>query len=406
MERELYERGKRREKEKMGNMQRVASGVLTEISATLNSLYESGASKQQSKEYLLRAIDSIRNEDVKKQVIATWAFEKMKVDRSSLVKTQEDAKRWVRALEIVKIEKGWNSESDITNNNAWGLVVHIFQGMNKVPDVEIPKEYQDLPYSANKVIEDPQFSETKVSIKDAHWIDVRNKAKRLRNTGKVQLYILSKTLINGHVIGDHGEYGVYLYRQSSSSLKISFWGCDCPWGQWAWKRQHTYIGRFCSHAYALLMEAQSRAMRDQGGGLWQDNPDFEYQARMADEDTDNKEDTLNQLGILDYNEYLHRLFKNKKPQPKSVPDVSIEDIDLLDLDDVENPEPALVPGDRDPYYSPMTVTNKIAGKDFTIAEQNDLVNEVGVARNLYKLRLEGTHYVQGDVDDEIELLFL
>jgi hypothetical protein len=44
---------------------------------------------------------------------------------------------------------------------------------------------------------------------------------------------------------------------------------NCGWGEWAFKRQVTYVGRMCSHAYATLMEAQSEKMRGPGSILWQ-----------------------------------------------------------------------------------------------------------------------------------------
>lgn len=44
---------------------------------------------------------------------------------------------------------------------------------------------------------------------------------------------------------------------------------------------------------------------------------------------------------------------------------------------------------------------KIAGKKFTPQEQNDFINEGGVARNLENLRLEGTHYIMDELDDSL-----
>ena len=38
------------------------------------------------------------------------------------------------------------------------------------------------------------------------------------------------------------------------------WSCTCPWGWWAWRRQHQYVGRTCSHALAVFYE--SRALEE------------------------------------------------------------------------------------------------------------------------------------------------
>lgn len=51
---------------------------------------------------------------------------------------------------------------------------------------------------------------------------------------------------------------------------------NCGWGEWAFKRQHTYVGRMCSHAYATMLEAQSQLMM--GEGLpWQ----LQYASKLA-----------------------------------------------------------------------------------------------------------------------------
>lgn len=63
------------------------------------------------------------------------------------------------------------------------------------------------------------------------------------------------------VRGDHDTYEVELYRQDPWTFAVSSWSCSCPWGDWAFKRQVTFVGRFCSHALAALFETQSQENR-------------------------------------------------------------------------------------------------------------------------------------------------
>lgn len=92
----------------------------------------------------------------------------------------------------------------------------------------------------------------------ASWADVRNKARRLRQAGAVKIVRIDPDIIVAKVEGDHNVYDVELYRQYPNSWKITIWYCTCAWGQWAWKRQITYVGRMCSHALSTLFEAHSR----------------------------------------------------------------------------------------------------------------------------------------------------
>lgn len=77
------------------------------------------------------------------------------------------------------------------------------------------------------------------------------------------------------VRGDHDTYQVELYRQDPWTFAISQWACSCPWGDWAFKRQVTYVGRFCSHALASLYEVQSLENRkDSPLYRWDEGADF------------------------------------------------------------------------------------------------------------------------------------
>lgn len=88
------------------------------------------------------------------------------------------------------------------------------------------------------------------------WNDVRQKGKRLRDNGHVHDYKIEKNgaLVQATVDGDNGRYLVQLYRMTFPMKKTLLWQCDCPWGRWAFKRQHTFIGRMCSHALAVMYE--------------------------------------------------------------------------------------------------------------------------------------------------------
>lgn len=103
----------------------------------------------------------------------------------------------------------------------------------------------------------------------AKWIDVRNKAIRIRNNAGVKVVRIDSDVVVTEVRGDHDTYTVELYRQDPWSFAISIWTCSCPWGDWAFKRQVTYVGRLCSHALASLYEVQSLENR-------KDSPNYRW----------------------------------------------------------------------------------------------------------------------------------
>lgn len=97
--------------------------------------------------------------------------------------------------------------------------------------------------------------------REAAWKDVRAKAVRLRREGKVSTSEITPRAIVARVEGDNGTYDTVVVRAGATigAGSITEWGCSCEWGKWAFKRQHTYVGRLCSHAYAAYMELQSSA---------------------------------------------------------------------------------------------------------------------------------------------------
>jgi len=97
--------------------------------------------------------------------------------------------------------------------------------------------------------------------KSGSWSDILDKSKRLRADKKVNIINIEPDVIVGTVVGDHGQYQVELWRQFPGSWSVTLWSCTCPWGDWAFKRQKTYIGRLCSHAVAVLHQAHSMEYR-------------------------------------------------------------------------------------------------------------------------------------------------
>src|SRR4051812_33358533 len=73
-------------------------------------------------------------------------------------------------------------------------------------------------------------------VKVSKWTDIMAKAKRLIQTGKVQLLRNGGDTIVGSVVGDHGTYQTEISREDPNSQSITQWQCDCPWDQYAWQR--------------------------------------------------------------------------------------------------------------------------------------------------------------------------
>lgn len=109
----------------------------------------------------------------------------------------------------------------------------------------------------------------------AAWKDVVQKSKRLRSEGAISWEMFKPEVATAYVQGDHGKYYTTVQRLGSfegagrqlTTAQVSGWSCECEWGQWAWLRKRSFVGRMCSHAYALFSEAQSldwKARLDKG----------------------------------------------------------------------------------------------------------------------------------------------
>lgn len=103
------------------------------------------------------------------------------------------------------------------------------------------------------------------SIRTAAWRDVRAKAMRLKREGHVTVKDMTPGSIMASVVGDNGTYDVVILKGASiggvEGHSISNWHCGCEWGNWAFKRKLTFVGRLCSHAYASYLTLQSASMK-------------------------------------------------------------------------------------------------------------------------------------------------
>ena len=111
-----------------------------------------------------------------------------------------------------------------------------------------------------------QLVEADRSIREAAWTDVRQKAMRLRREGKVHVFSADSNAIYANVEGDNGQYEVMILTGNvypnggfnGGKKAIANWKCGCKWGDWAFKRQRTFVGRLCSHGYATYLEMQAQ----------------------------------------------------------------------------------------------------------------------------------------------------
>lgn len=127
----------------------------------------------------------------------------------------------------------------------------------------------------DRIVDALYLMDSDESFREAAWKDVRAKAVRLRTTGSVNTTSVTPRAIYATVKGDHGTYETIVVRGGAvvGSGSITEWACSCPWGQHAFLRQHTYVGRLCSHAYAAYMELQSATRI-------QPNPNLEKKKRV------------------------------------------------------------------------------------------------------------------------------
>jgi len=112
------------------------------------------------------------------------------------------------------------------------------------------------------VLDHEDFEPSPAFSKVAAWKDLMEKAKRLKDQGRVHILNNEADHVVGRVEGDHGTYTTQIWRQDPNSRAITMWDCECPWDQYAWQRTRQwkkYEGRPCSHTLALFWEAQANA---------------------------------------------------------------------------------------------------------------------------------------------------
>lgn len=103
--------------------------------------------------------------------------------------------------------------------------------------------------------------------KTADWNDIMAKAKRLIQSGQVQLLRNGPNNVVAHVVGDHGEYTCEIGRDDPNSRAITSWQCECPWDQFAWQRTRKwkkYEGRPCAHVLAAYWQGLATPLDEQG----------------------------------------------------------------------------------------------------------------------------------------------
>ena len=139
-----------------------------------------------------------------------------------------------------------------------------------VSDVKVANFEANIGTDSRRVQAQLDLEQADPQIREAAWADVRAKATRLRRSGAVQLDAANSTAIIATVTGDHGVYDVAVLRGSAltGNSAVQEWSCSCPWGDWAFERERTFVGRLCSHAYAAFQELRALTMRKEKPKDW------------------------------------------------------------------------------------------------------------------------------------------
>lgn len=117
------------------------------------------------------------------------------------------------------------------------------------------------------------LTETPVTITrktEAAWVDIREKAKRIRQSGGVRVIAVADNSVTGEVRGDTGLYTATVTTVPGTN-QVALATCSCPWETYRWARSGPWKkleGRACAHITALLYEMQARKMF--GGEITED----------------------------------------------------------------------------------------------------------------------------------------
>lgn len=136
----------------------------------------------------------------------------------------------------------------------------------------------DDPDALDQVGRNEYLEASDSQIREAAWKDVRAKAVRLRHSGQVMTRAATPDAIASQVTGDHGTYEVMVFRSNyfTGNSSVDSWSCECPWGKWAFKREHSFVGRLCSHAYATLLELQALGKSKSQNPVYRNQPGIAF----------------------------------------------------------------------------------------------------------------------------------
>lgn len=170
-------------------------------------------------------------------------------DRKKEDETKEEEEDDSKESEPAKGQKVKGTDKE--GNDVEGEVIKMIFGK---PQVEGP----DGPVVLTKW--EKTSSKTSGKKVESAWADIIRKARRLRADGAINIIRHDIDVTAATVRGDTNTYNVVMYRQFPGSKSVTMYECNCKWGEWAFQRKKTFVGRMCSHALATLYEMQSREM--------------------------------------------------------------------------------------------------------------------------------------------------
>lgn len=249
-----------------------------------------------------------------------------------------------------------------------GTIVDTEHGRGTVVDVSNSRmgatEYQVEGDSFKAWAQNPTI------VKQADWKAVQDKGRQMYESGMVEIEQISIEDADGVVTSPSGRaYYVHIERMTLEDDRVKSWDCDCDWTRWLPKRK-TLKDQPCSHAVALMYAAgfdQIRANREAALAWERDNDGTLY--------------TSSPKGVY------YRVRKNNR----GTFDVETSRSDNGKMNskrNLKNEDEAIAWAERKGKLRQM-----IAGKNYTLAEQQELIDEDGFSENsIARLDLKGTHY--------------
>lgn len=162
---------------------------------------------------------------------------------------------------VQKLESKGFGPGEVTSYNK-KMNLGVFLGPESLNKSKFEPSVVQTPEEDRRLMRLEMFSKLKISkikealrfVKTSDWAEVAAKAKRLKDSGHVQVANNTKDHVQGGVQGDNGVYEVNITKNPQNPRKIMTWSCDCPWGKYAWQRTRQwkkFEGRVCSHVLAL-----------------------------------------------------------------------------------------------------------------------------------------------------------